>query len=160
MEFRCAVAKDVPYVARLYESVKYTGFCVWDEEYPTQTDATQDMRAECLFVLEDQGQIIGACSIVPEHEMDHLPCWTSPHATSAEIGRIVLDRRFQGRGLAKHMVRALLEETARRGFAYVRISVEKNNAPALATYGSLGFDKVGEAPMYGAFYCLMEKKLG
>ncbi len=157
MTFRLAKETEKETVLALYKSVIGTEFCVWSDAYPTMLEINADMNNQSLYVLEDAGEIIGAVSVVPENELDHLPFWKEKAA--AELGRIVIAKAHRGRGLARVMLHELLMILSVRGIPAVHLSTAKKNLPAQATYRRLGFETVGEAPLFGGEYYLLEKKL-
>ncbi|MBL8166099.1 MAG: GNAT family N-acetyltransferase [Anaerolineae bacterium] len=60
----------------------------------------------------------------------------------------------RGRGIARQLLRAILDEGKKRGFASAGISVTAGNAPAQRVYEALGFEMVityGAAYFDGAF---------
>lgn len=74
--------------------------------------------------------------------------WTKVHARSAsvpeplgEVYVVGVDPDAQGRGLGGALTLAGLHHLARRGLHEVILYVEGDNAPAVATYRRLGFDR-------------------
>ena len=158
--FRPACPKDLAAVVALYEGAKKEPFSVWNEDYPTAADASHDLETDNLYVLEEDGRVIGTLSVCPENEMDafsHLFTVNTPAVR--EIARIAVAADRHGHGYAALMVRSVCEILAARGVPALRISVARNNLPARRTYPRVGFCEVGEAQMYGGDYVLMEKIL-
>ncbi len=156
MIFRQADRDDAEDVLEMYEAVKGSEFCVWNDLYPTMFEIDGDLRGGNLFVLEINGENVGAVSIVAENEMDGFGCWK--YGNAAEFARVVIKPEYQHRKLSEYMVSFILEEIGNRGYSAVHISAAKNNIPACATYRRLKFTVAGEADMYGNSYYLMEKK--
>ena len=75
MLFRKAETREAEAIRALYQAVIGTPFCTWDESYPGETEIAGDLSAGTLYVLEEDHQVIGAISIVPENELDHFNCW-------------------------------------------------------------------------------------
>ncbi len=159
MIFRNAVQNEREAVHAIYEGVKGGEFCVWDDTYPTYLEIDGDLAADSLYVLEDQGQIAGVLSVIPENEMDGFNCFKVKDGRHREIGRIAVALGYRGRGLAGIMVENACELLKKRGVSAVHISAAKVNIPARKTYARLGFEAAGEAYMYGADYLLLEKIL-
>ncbi len=159
MAFRLACSADLEAVASLYRDAAQNPYSVWDEAYPTLSDAQQDLNTHNLFVLTEDGQVIGTISIAAEHELDAFSIWQSPSSSCCEIARISVRRDFQGQGLASVIVRHILEVLRMRGCRSVRLSAASCNLPALKTYQKLGFLIQGEAHLYGGHYYLLEKIL-
>ena len=158
--FRPATEADLAGVLALYEGAKQEPFSVWNEDYPTAADATHDLETDNLYVLEEDGRVIGTLSVCPENEMDGFAHLFTHNAPSVrEIARIAVAADRHGRGYAALMVEHICKILAARGVPALRISVAKGNLPARRTYPRVGFSEAGEAWMYGGDYVLMEKAL-
>ncbi len=157
--FRQAAHDELSTVYALYQSVLGKPFCVWNALYPGMEEVRHDFETGNLFVLVEDDRIMGAASIVPENEMDHLPFWKTSDGTEREIARIVIANAFQGKGLALVLVESIISVLKQRGCTAVRLSVAAGNVPARKTYIRAGFDVVGETDMYGGHYLLLEKAI-
>lgn len=157
--FRPAQAYELEAVEALYKAASENPFSVWNQEYPTIEDARHDLETGNLFVLSNGMEIVGTLSIVPEREMDALPCWTLRDGTERELARITVSRNYQGKGLAAVMVEQILAKLKESGCHVVRLSAAVSNLPAWKTYQKLGFQILGEDDLYGSRYYLMEKLL-
>lgn len=157
--FRPAQASELSAVEALYRAASGSPYSVWDENYPTLADARHDLETGNLFVLMEGAALAGSLSIVPEREMDDLPCWTVNDGTQCEIARIAIASAYQGRGLAARMVLDILPILKERGCHTVRLSAAVTNLPAWKTYRRLGFQTLGEADLFSSRYYLMEKNL-
>ena len=158
MQFRLAKMEEAAEIAALYHSVNGLPFCTWDETYPGAEEIQGDLATDCLFVLENEGTLVGAISIVPENELDDRECWTVKENAS-EFARVVIRPSDQGKGLSRCLVEGVIEEMRKRGAKAVHLSVAKQNIPAQKLYRREGFEFVGEADMYGHSYFLCEKLL-
>ncbi len=150
---RPARADELDAVLALYKSVLGTPFCVWNDEYPSRIELDRDFEANNLYILTENGKIIGAVSVVPENELDHLEVWRVRDGSQIELARIVISLDCRGRGLAAYMLGELIS----RLDSAIHISAAVGNLPALKTYKKLGFDIMGEAELYGGRYYLLER---
>ncbi len=130
---------------------------MWNESYPSITEISHDLETKNLYVMTDGSKTIGAISIVPENELDDFDCWS--WKDGREIARVVVDKAYQGLGLAFEMVQSIESILCRNGCKAIHLSVVKSNIPAYKTYMKAGFAVVGEAQMYGNDYYLMEKAI-
>ena len=156
-EFRIAHHRDAERILSLYQRAKGEEFCVWNDNYPTIMEIDHDLETKNLYVLTDDGKVIGAISVVPENELDDFDCWACKGGK--EIARVVVDRAYRGRGLSFEMVKSIEAILEKSGCEAIHLSVVKSNIPAYKTYIKAGFVTVGEAQMYGNDYYLMEKAL-
>ena len=53
-----------------------------------------------------------------------------------------IDKDFQGRGLGKHLLSAVIDTLFRRGYTEFKVGVEDDNARAIHIYKSFGFNEV------------------
>lgn len=79
--------------------------------------------------------------------------WTKEHRDPGtepigEVYVLAVDPAYQGRGLAPALTVAGLEHLRSRGLAAVLLYVDGDNAPAIATYRKLGFERVALDVMY------------
>ncbi len=134
-------------------------YCVWNDIYPGIEEIRNDFQTGNLYVINDDEQIIGAASIVPENEMDALPFWKMSNTNAREIARIVVSKEFQNRGIATQLVNSIIGELKFRGASSVRLSVAIGNIPAFKVYQKIGFEIVGETDMYNNRYYLFERTI-
>lgn len=159
MYFRRAHSDEQVKIYALYKSVTGSRFCVWNDLYPGMDEIRHDYETGNLFVLIDGEALAGAISVVPENEMDSLPCWKVADGAQREIARVAVDKRFQGNGIARKLINPVLRLLSSAGCSSVHLSVAEVNIPAMKTYRKLGFEIVGEADMYNNHYLLLEKVL-
>jgi L-amino acid N-acyltransferase YncA len=158
MLFRKAETREAEAIRALYQAVIGTPFCTWDESYPGETEIAGDLSASTLYVLEEDHQVIGAISIVPENELDHFNCWALKE-NAREFARVVIKSDQQHKGLSVYLVEGVIRELQRQGVAAIHIAVAKENIPAQKLYRKTGFDFCGEANMYGHSYFLCERTI-
>jgi ribosomal protein S18 acetylase RimI-like enzyme len=85
-------------------------------------------------LVEVDGEIVGFVMTFPFEEDGER---------RLNLVRLVIDRRFQRRGLGRAVVERLLEEARREDIAAVTLSVHPDNAAAIALYRSAGFVQNG-----------------
>ena len=121
-------------------------------EHPWESKAIEtlitDSNKTCL-IAELDGTIaayVGAESVLDE----------------SNIGNIVTNKDYRGRGIATRLFDALLKELKEQGIVKVFLEVEHDNAPAIALYEKSGFTKYGHRRDYygpGKDAVLMSKEL-
>ena len=158
MIFRKAKPNEAEEILALYRAVVGEPFCTWNESYPGEFEIAQDLAAGSLYVLEDNQEVIGAISIVPQNELDDLDCW-KVRKNAREFARVVLKPDRQGKGLSVDLVESILRELRKQKTAAVHLAVAKDNIPARKLYRKTGFDFCGEADLYGHSFYLCEKVL-
>lgn len=159
MKLRKAKENEITVVSRIYDLVRDGEYCVWSESYPTVEHAKTDFEAGCLYVFENDGEIIGCASVEPVAEDDDLPFWKICDGTHREVSRIAIVPECQGRGYARIMVEQLVETLKTQGVRSIHLLAAKKNPPAMNTYCKAGFEFIGECFRYGADYFVCEKVL-
>ena len=159
MNFRKAKETDLDRVAALYAGAIGTEGCTWSENYPTREDMEKDFQARSLYVLEVDGQVVGAASVAPEHDLDVVDCWSRVDGIYHEIARVVVDRSCAGQGYAVKMLALLLEELKVSGCRMVHLAVGCHHGAAIRTYEKLGFTFLKQCLLFEHDYYLCEKAL-
>ena len=85
--------------------------------------------------------------------------WTPVLQPGGEIARLAVHPDFQNRGLARRLVRFIMEELARRGCRSIRLIVNCRNEKALRSYAAFRFRTAGECDMYSQHFLCYEKAL-
>lgn len=160
MTFEKAREADLEAVASIYSSVIGQKGCTWSKDYPTRGDALNDARAGGLYVLRQDGRVVGALSIVAENELDDIDLWrVKDDALYREIARVCVAKEMQGRGYSMVMLDRLLEMLLEQGCKAVHLLVAKDNLAAISTYRDMGFEFLGECYRYEHDFYICEKEL-
>ena len=173
MEFRKANPGDIPQIARIYEEIHT------EEEagrttigwirgiYPTQATAQAALQRDDLFVLEENGRILGA-AIINKIQVDVYEDAPWEHAAEdtevTVLHTLVISPREGRRGLGSSFV-SFYEKYAREtGAPYLRMDTNAGNLAARALYKKLGYKEIGIVPcvfngIEGVNLVLLEKKV-
>jgi ribosomal protein S18 acetylase RimI-like enzyme len=119
--------------------------------------ATQDIRrrlSHCFVALGDADVVAGyytfAATSLPMTELAadearRLPRY--PLLPAGLIGRLAVDRRFQGRGLGGALILDAAARASRADFAVFALIVDAKDDAALAFYEHLGFRRFTSRPV-------------
>jgi len=66
----------------------------------------------------------------------------------AQISNVAVGGKFRRRGIAKMLIRSLIDESVRRKMSVVTLEVRASNLPAIKLYESFGFTAVGRRKNY------------
>jgi ribosomal protein S18 acetylase RimI-like enzyme len=130
----------------------------WDETYPTLSIFEQDIRAESLFVLEEDGNVIGSITIdqnVPIEYKNESILWRYP-GQAYTFHRLVVDPNSRGRGIASKLISNAEKMALQYQIRYIKIDTYSLNTKAQALFVREGFLKVGKMAFQGKelpFYC-------
>jgi ribosomal protein S18 acetylase RimI-like enzyme len=159
--FRKAQHGEEQAIHQLYRSVVGTEFCVWDDDYPGYEQINYDLNGGNLYVLSRDGDLVGAISLIPEHEMEELetlPFWAG-RGPAFSFARVVVSPSMQGNGYAAKLVRNIEKIILKKGGTCVRILAAVGNIPAIRTYEKEGYQTAGPCFLFGHNYFGMEKDL-
>lgn len=111
--------------------------------FPTDAWSAAMMREELVsphgwyVVDEEAGRLVGYAGLRAVKS-----------AKDADVQTIAIAEAARGRGRGRTLLRALLDEAARRGVAEVFLEVRADNPVAQALYASEGFLEIGRKPRY------------
>jgi ribosomal protein S18 acetylase RimI-like enzyme len=150
-KFSLAGYDDVPEIASLYGSLIGTPGCTWSSEYPNEESAKSDVEKEALYILKMDHKIVAVASMGDFNELSHLQ-WSMQKP--CELARIGVVSAMQNQGVGTAILQNVIRIAKDKGFDGMRLLVSRTNPAAMALYEKNGFEKCGQAFMYGIdFYC-------
>ncbi len=117
---------------------------------------TQDIRrrvASCFVALSDEKRIAGYYTLasasllladLPADTGKKLPRY--PTVPAVRMGRLAVDREFQGQGLGGALLADALDRAARSEIAAFALVLDAKNEPAAAFYRHHGFIALPDSP--------------
>ncbi|MBR5336437.1 MAG: GNAT family N-acetyltransferase [Lachnospiraceae bacterium] len=171
---RKAIYQDIAEVERIYDELHQaeeekritTG---WKRNiYPTGATALEALKRDDLFVLENEGIILGA-GIINRAQVDVYS--GAPWKHDAEDDRVcvlhtlVISPSAGRKGYGKEFVRFYEEYAKEQGCFELRIDTNERNTVARAMYKRLGYEEIAIVPttfngISGVNLVLLEKWLG
>ena len=174
MVIRKANAADLDGVAAVYEAIH-------DEEeagkveigwvrgvYPTRATAEASLERGDLYVLEDDGAILGA-AIINQTQVDRYYDMVWEHALPDEkvcvLHTLVIDPAAAGKGYGTAFVRYYEDLALRSGWPELRLDTNARNTAARRLYARLGYTEVGSSQTVfngipGVELVMLEKYIG
>ncbi len=89
-------------------------------------------RLGCVLVAEDAGKVVGMCT-------GQLVVSTAEGGPSVLVEDMVIDPGFQGQGLGRALLDAMLQWAGTQGATRLQLLADKNNQAALDFYEHLGW---------------------
>ena len=96
-------------------------------------EETYQKKENCYLVVEEGGEILAYCGF-----------WSV--LDEADICNVAVRGDARRRGLAKAMLKELMEEGRKLGVTAFTLEVRVGNMPAIALYRKLGFESAGVRP--------------
>lgn len=173
MNIRKANSSDIDSVTAVYEKVHSaeehgltsTG---WKREtYPVRSTAQAAVERDDLFILEENGIIIGTV-ILNQLQVDVYRdgSWKypAPDELVMVMHTLAIDPDWHGNGYGKMLERYYERYALENGCRYLRIDTNAINTKARAFYKSLGYEEAGIVPcvfngLPNINLVLLEKKL-
>ena len=156
--FRLAEASEAKAVLALYRAAAASGETEWDEEYPNAQTIEMDLAANGLYVLCQDGRIVGAVSQIDWPDLDAMDIW-SPCKRPAGLARLCVHPEARGQGLGQVLVEEIRRVVREQGFDMTHHMASQHMEPPLRIYRSMGFRQVGEIHMFDTEYFGFELEL-
>lgn len=126
---RMATVADIVDIAAISECSFYKGWSLED------IAGTIDQSQALVMVYEESGAILG-----------YVIFYFA--ADEGEIASIAVTKEARRKGIAKGLLKSLMNESRRRGVRKIFLEVREHNHPAKELYRIHGFLQVGERPNY------------
>ena len=152
LDLSLAAPNDLKEVMQLLRGNIGTPGCTWNDEYPTEEFIEDDINAQSLYVLTDNGRIAAVCALLEVEEFDRLP-WNVTNA--CDLARFGVRKDLHRKGIGKILLAKMIE-TAKAKYGGIRLLVAKTNQAALGLYEGFGFTRCGEAYLYDVDWWLYE----
>ena len=171
--FRKAELRDVSAIAGIYEEIhsgeeQGRSSIGWIRGvYPTRRTAEAALERGDLFVMEEDGCVVGA-AIINRQQVDVYAGadWSvaAPDDEVMVLHTLVISPACAGRGFGSAFVRFYEEYALASGCRYLRMDTNARNARARALYERLGYAEIGIVPCVfngipGVPLVLLEKTL-
>ena len=173
MKIRKGTENDLLAVAQIYEAIhdgeeRGDTTIGWIRHvYPTLDTAKASHDRGDLFVMEEEGSIIGA-AIINQQQVDVYADGDWQHDAPDDevmvLHTLVIDPKCAGRGYGRAFVGFYEDYARQNGCACLRMDTNARNLRARAMYGRLGYEEIGVIPtcfngIAGVNLVLLEKKL-
>ena len=144
MNLRKAVKKDIAKLNDMYmaiiEDMQSNNICIWDDIYPIE-QIEFDILDGAMYVLENEGNIVGAFSVYDTNSASNEIEWHDTEASAIYLGLIAVNMNNRRQGVGRLVINEAVAIAKSRGVEYVRLLVEDRNVPAINMYTKYGFEK-------------------
>lgn len=161
MKIRKGTLQDIDSVAILYETVHdyhdtYTNFPGWRRGiYPIREDAENGITEDNLFVVEENGKIVGTFILrhVPEQGYEKADWHVRlDYREIFVVYTFAVHPEYSHKGVGKYMLEFILNYASQNDIKAVRLDVYEKNLPAIRLYESVGFKYIDTVDLgYGEY---------
>jgi L-amino acid N-acyltransferase YncA len=136
--------EDWEAVQRIYREGIATGDATFETDVPEWEDWDRGHAGDCRLVARREGQVIGWAALSPVSGR-------CVYAGVAEVS-VYVATEARGQGVGKALLRALTEESERRGFWTLQAGIFPENEASIALHRACGFRIVGHRERLGQMY--------
>lgn len=135
-------------------AMRDAGIDQWDDVYPDQQTILSDIRSGTAFVAVDVRVIVGMIVLNEHQEPEYAEVNWQCRGRPAVVHRLMVAPHWQGRGLARTLMRHAEGRAAALGFDCIRLDAFCGNTRALRFYEREGYHRAGSVLFRkGAFDC-------
>lgn len=149
MTIEKALPRDAEEIFAIYEELKGSPGCTWDESYPTLEFVKNDIeKRNALYKLSENGRVIAAAYLGDFEEVEMPECFDKSVKRFGELSRVGVRKEFHRMGYAQKLLSFLIKEAAKLGYDGLALLVGTENTAAITLYEKLGFVRCGEGNLY------------
>jgi mannose-6-phosphate isomerase len=146
---RKARESDIPALCRIFEAcirdMDERGLDQWRwEVYPSEAVLMEDVEAQTLYFMEEDGEILAAFTINEEQHPLYLTLPWHFGVRPAVLHRLVVDPNRQHKGLGQETMTHAISIARELGYDCLRLDTYLKNTRAMALYESIPMRKVGK----------------
>jgi len=160
--FRLALETEEDLINTMYNAVKIKGSIDgtsdWDDDYPNREILKDDLIKRCVYVLEQNGTIIAAISIVDE-KIDELESLDWKEVKSCFLVRLCVAPEYQGKAIGEKMMRYVNAHAKGSGYGATHHLAARENKAAIRLYERMGYRNLGDIHVFGKEFVAYEMTL-
>ena len=136
------------------QDMEDNGIPQWDEIYPDRSIFGADIRAGELYCVKINGTIAGVMALNEYQSAEYDDIRWSDNGPPLVIHRLCINPTFQGKGLAKLLVRFAEEYAQKHDYSSIRLDAFTVNEKAVGLYDAMNYLRKGIVKFRkGNFYC-------
>ncbi|MGZ8541933.1 MAG: N-acetyltransferase family protein [Chitinophagaceae bacterium] len=136
MLHRLASPEDFENIYELYMEESANPYLTYDPVSKQDFSVIYDqlLETKTVFIVENEGRIIATYRLIPK---------TARQAHTVYLGSFTIRRDFQGKGFGKKILVHIRDYAAGHHKIRIELTVDVNNAAAIALYKKAGFEVEG-----------------
>lgn len=146
VDLRLAKKDDLSKLENMFisivEQMDKNGIHIWNEYYPFE-EFENDIDNQRLYLLVE-GELICSAFVLLD-DIDGSDCfdWKNKKAKAKYMGRFGVNTEFLRKGIASKTIQYAKDMCRKIDVGFLRLTVERNNYPAISLYLKNGFVSVG-----------------
>lgn len=165
INFRKANTSDIPVIWNILEQAiarrKADGSNQWQDGYPNEEVILSDINKDAGFVMTENGDVIGYCSVMINDEPEYANIqgkWMT-NGDFVVYHRVAIAENHLGKGLAKKMLNFIEVFAFENNISSIKADTNFDNGAMLALFEKLGYVYCGEVSFRGSKRKAFEKVL-
>ena len=148
-------------LAGCIEEMRSRGIDQWDDVYPTREGFEADVAAGSLYVATSgTKEVVGSFTLDENQDAEYAEVhWSIRAPRVAVVHRLMVDRRVQGRGIARELMRFAERLASDFGCTAMHLDAFSQNPQALGLYRALAYRHAGEVQFRKGRFLCFEKRL-
>ncbi|MFP2995445.1 GNAT family N-acetyltransferase [Spongiivirga sp. MCCC 1A20706] len=145
---RRATLDDIPLIMSMTKAcaafMQQQGIYQWNEHYPSQKAFELDIKRDELWVLLEDGEIVGCIVISTLMDDEYIPIqWLTPTENNIYIHRLAVHPDHQKKGYAQSMMDYAEALAKRQDALSVRLDTFSQNSRNQRFYEKRGYQRLG-----------------
>lgn len=145
MNFRLANMSDLEFLKVMYTEIIKAMYDnnvkIWNEYYPIGVLA-EEIEASRLYVLENDTEIIGACTLCESNDGESHVKWSENTNNVIYINMLAINAKYMRQGIAGILLEKIKDFAKDKNIDFVRLFVVDSNQPAINLYIKNGYSRV------------------
>lgn len=120
------------------------GIFQWNEYYPSWEKLAEDIEKEELYILKEDGDILGIIVLTPEMDEEYVPIeWLTSNADNLYVHRLATHPRVWGKGYGQTLMDFAETFAENNRYLSVRLDTFSQNIRNQKFYESRGYRRLG-----------------
>ncbi len=144
-----AVLSDLSEIKELTEAgalaMQEIGIFQWNEHYPSREVLEQDILSEELYVLKEEGRIVGVIALTPKMDEEYVPIeWLTPNGNNLYVHRLGVHPKVWGKGYGQQLMDFAEDFAREHQYTSVRLDTFSQNKRNQRFYETRGYVRLGD----------------
>ena len=153
MSLRLATISDLPAIMEITNTavalLNAEGNFQWNDKYPIESDFTNDIKDETLWVALVDDAVAGFAALTTDQPDEYKNVGWDVTQVSIVPHRLAVSPNFRGKGIAQALM-SQAEELARlKGYREVRVDTNSINAAMNGVFKKMGYQFAGTTGLPG-----------